>query len=188
MSDFLEVIGEMKEAADRDTDNLEAARLRNQLYLWVERLEAALAQQAGAVATGEVRARTDNGGRGMNITQYFIDLGCDMDHNPIGRNMVGSRFALSPIASSGPGGGGEVCTCPSGDGSLRWPCPQHPADSNVESVRAKLLDRSRVGIAKYGATTVDAGLTRHDWLNHLQQELMDGAVYCEAAMQIEGKS
>ena len=22
---------------------------------------------------------------------------------------------------------GVACTCPSGDGSLRWPCPQHPA-------------------------------------------------------------
>lgn len=24
-----------------------------------------------------------------------------------------------------------VCTCPSGDGSLRWPCPVHPANSPV---------------------------------------------------------
>lgn len=23
-------------------------------------------------------------------------------------------------------GGSTTCTCPSGDGSLRWPCPQHP--------------------------------------------------------------
>lgn len=23
-------------------------------------------------------------------------------------------------------GGSTACTCPSGDGSLRWPCPQHP--------------------------------------------------------------
>lgn len=23
-------------------------------------------------------------------------------------------------------GDGPVCTCPSGDGSLRWPCPVHP--------------------------------------------------------------
>ncbi|RPM47414.1 hypothetical protein IPC1291_19930 [Pseudomonas aeruginosa] len=21
----------------------------------------------------------------------------------------------------------KICTCPSGDGSLRWPCPKHPA-------------------------------------------------------------
>jgi len=24
----------------------------------------------------------------------------------------------------------ETCTCPSGDGSLRWPCPQHPPESS----------------------------------------------------------
>ncbi|MDT8624872.1 hypothetical protein RRW91_17505 [Klebsiella grimontii] len=24
-----------------------------------------------------------------------------------------------------------VCTCPSGDGSLRWPCPEHPSNSPV---------------------------------------------------------
>lgn len=23
----------------------------------------------------------------------------------------------------------EACTCPSGDGSLRWPCPQHPPEA-----------------------------------------------------------
>lgn len=24
---------------------------------------------------------------------------------------------------------GTRCTCPSGDGSLRWPCPEHPPTS-----------------------------------------------------------
>lgn len=23
----------------------------------------------------------------------------------------------------------EACTCPSGDGSLRWPCPKHPPEA-----------------------------------------------------------
>ncbi|HHH3882937.1 TPA: DUF550 domain-containing protein [Klebsiella quasipneumoniae subsp. similipneumoniae] len=31
----------------------------------------------------------------------------------------------APIAS--------VCTCPSGDGSLRWPCPAHPGNSPAQS-------------------------------------------------------
>lgn len=32
-------------------------------------------------------------------------------------------------------GGAKVCTCPSGDGSLRWPCPLHsPASSGQEAV------------------------------------------------------
>ncbi|WP_254922453.1 DUF551 domain-containing protein, partial [Klebsiella pneumoniae] len=26
-----------------------------------------------------------------------------------------------------------VCTCPSGDGSLRWPCPVHPGNSPAQS-------------------------------------------------------
>lgn len=25
-----------------------------------------------------------------------------------------------------------VCTCPSGDGSLRWPCPSHPASHDAQ--------------------------------------------------------
>ena len=54
-------------------------------------------------------------------------------------------------------------------------------DANVESVRTKLLTRSRVGIAKYGVTTERADLSLRDWLKHLQEELMDAAVYAEAA-------
>ena len=54
-------------------------------------------------------------------------------------------------------------------------------DANVEAVRAKLLDRSRVGFAKYGVTTERTDLTLADWLTHLQEELMDAAVYAEAA-------
>lgn len=54
-------------------------------------------------------------------------------------------------------------------------------DANVEAVRAKLLDRSRVGFAKYGVTTERTDLSLSDWLTHLQEELMDAAVYVEAA-------
>ena len=52
-------------------------------------------------------------------------------------------------------------------------------DKNVESVREKLLTRSKVGIEKYGCTTERNDLSEEDWINHLQQELMDAAVYCE---------
>ncbi|WP_311058130.1 hypothetical protein, partial [Pseudomonas aeruginosa] len=31
----------------------------------------------------------------------------------------------------------KICTCPSGDGSLRWPCPAHPAVDQAD-VAAKL--------------------------------------------------
>jgi hypothetical protein len=56
-------------------------------------------------------------------------------------------------------------------------------DNNVEAVRAKLLKRSQVGIAKYGTTTERGDLSPMEWLNHLQEELMDACVYLEAAMK-----
>jgi hypothetical protein len=56
-------------------------------------------------------------------------------------------------------------------------------DPNVEAVREKLLSRSEVGIQKYCTTTAEAGLSRLQWLQHLQEELMDACVYIEAAMR-----
>jgi len=55
-------------------------------------------------------------------------------------------------------------------------------DPNVNAVCAKLVQRSEVGLRKYGVTTARPDLSLADWLNHLQQELMDAAVYCEAAL------
>lgn len=53
-------------------------------------------------------------------------------------------------------------------------------DANVEAVRKKLRQRSEVGISKYGVTTADSTLNVLDWLQHLQEELLDAAVYVEA--------
>lgn len=55
-------------------------------------------------------------------------------------------------------------------------------DSNVESVREMLLERSKVGFLKYGVTTERGDLSIKDWLRHMQQEMLDGAVYAEAAI------
>lgn len=60
--------------------------------------------------------------------------------------------------------------------------PAVSPDANVESVRQKFLERSRIGLAKYGVTTERKDLSFRDWLIHLQQELMDGVVYIEAAL------
>lgn len=61
-------------------------------------------------------------------------------------------------------------------------------DTNVEAVRQKLLDRSKVGLAKYGVTTERDDLDLVAWLRHLQEELLDAAVYIEAAVKrIEGE-
>ena len=53
-------------------------------------------------------------------------------------------------------------------------------DANVDAVRKKLLDRSLVGLAKYGVTTERKDLGLPEWLNHLQEELMDSTVYVQA--------
>ncbi len=52
-------------------------------------------------------------------------------------------------------------------------------DPIVESVRQKLHYRSQVGIQKYGTDMGRSDLTYIQWLNHLQEELMDASVYIE---------
>lgn len=59
--------------------------------------------------------------------------------------------------------------------------PESP-DSNVEAIRTRLLERSEVGLAKYGVTTERGDLSLYQWLRHLQEELLDAAVYIEAAL------
>jgi len=54
-------------------------------------------------------------------------------------------------------------------------------DPIVESVRTKLLDRSQVGVKKYGTTLKDN--TKDNYLNHLQMELMDACNYLEVLLQ-----
>lgn len=55
-------------------------------------------------------------------------------------------------------------------------------DANVERVCQKLQTRAEVGLRKYGTTTERNDLSLVDWLRHLQEELMDGSVYIEAAL------
>ena len=52
-------------------------------------------------------------------------------------------------------------------------------DRNVEAVAGKLRARSRKGVDTYGVTTERTDLSHADWLRHLQEELLDGAVYIE---------
>lgn len=59
------------------------------------------------------------------------------------------------------------------------------ADKHVEAVIARLRERSETGIRKYGTTTEFADLTLIEWLRHLQEELLDGAVYIEAALNCD---
>lgn len=53
------------------------------------------------------------------------------------------------------------------------PCPI------AKRVAESIIDRSRVGFKKYGVNANRGDLTLIEWLQHLQEELMDAAVYVE---------
>jgi hypothetical protein len=52
-------------------------------------------------------------------------------------------------------------------------------DKNVEKVITQLRDREEEGLRKYGVNTERVDLTKLEWLQHLQEELMDASVYIE---------
>jgi len=54
-----------------------------------------------------------------------------------------------------------------------------PIDKNVESVRRMLWQRMSSGYKKYGTTTERTDIDLMGWLQHLQEELLDAAVYVE---------
>jgi hypothetical protein len=58
-------------------------------------------------------------------------------------------------------------------------------DKIVESVLDKYNERSKVGIDKYGKTLEQNKLSTLEWLNHLQEELMDATLYIEKLKQIQ---
>jgi len=55
--------------------------------------------------------------------------------------------------------------------------------SIVESVRKQLLERSNVGLLKYGVTLDRDDLSLLDWLEHAKQEQMDSVLYLEKIIQ-----
>lgn len=59
---------------------------------------------------------------------------------------------------------------------------QSSPDSNVEKNREMLLQRSIVGLAKYGVTTDNNPLTLRAWLQHALEEALDMANYLQAAI------
>ena len=61
-------------------------------------------------------------------------------------------------------------------------------DTIVESVRKQLLERSNVGIKKYGVTLDRNDLSLLDWLEHAKQEQMDSVLYLEKIIQELKKS
>lgn len=53
------------------------------------------------------------------------------------------------------------------------PCPF------ASQVAKKIRERAEKGLQKYGVTCERNDLSISDWLTHLQEELMDAAVYIE---------
>ena len=54
-----------------------------------------------------------------------------------------------------------------------------PFDPNVLAVIKRHQERAAKGLNKYGCTTDRKDLTPLEWVQHLQDELMDAAVYAE---------
>ena len=52
-------------------------------------------------------------------------------------------------------------------------------DKNVENVIVQLRSREEQGMIKYGVNTERKDLSTLEWLQHLQEELMDASVYIE---------
>ena len=57
-------------------------------------------------------------------------------------------------------------------------------DINVENVCKALKQREQTGMIKYGVNTERTDLSTLEWLQHLQEELMDASVYIE---KLKGK-
>jgi succinate dehydrogenase flavin-adding protein (antitoxin of CptAB toxin-antitoxin module) len=56
-------------------------------------------------------------------------------------------------------------------------------DTILESLLTKFRQRSEVGQRKYNTTLDRKDLTLIEWLNHAQEELMDGCLYLEKIKQ-----
>ena len=52
-------------------------------------------------------------------------------------------------------------------------------DTVVNDIVQKFLTRSQLGKEKYGTTLDRNDLSTLDWINHAQEELMDGILYLE---------
>ena len=55
----------------------------------------------------------------------------------------------------------------------------HTSDTIVNSIIDKFIERSNIGIEKYGTTLDRNDLQPFEWLVNFQEELMDGILYLE---------
>jgi len=57
-------------------------------------------------------------------------------------------------------------------------------DTVVDTVVQKFLQRSALGQAKYGVTLDRTDLNLGDWIQHMQEELMDAILYLEKLKRV----
>lgn len=60
-------------------------------------------------------------------------------------------------------------------------------DTVVTAVISKFMDRAKFGKQKYGTDLDRTDLKVPDWIQHAQEELMDGILYLEKLKQEIGK-
>ena len=56
-------------------------------------------------------------------------------------------------------------------------------DSVVDAILNKFVDRAEMGFVKYNNTLDRKDLSKLEWINHAQEELMDGILYLERLKQ-----
>lgn len=54
-----------------------------------------------------------------------------------------------------------------------------------ENVIKKIMERAETGLNKYGTTMERDDLSEIDWLIHLQEEVLDAAVYLEKIIELK---
>jgi|TARA_B110000467_G_C18167898_1_gene393480 hypothetical protein len=61
-------------------------------------------------------------------------------------------------------------------------------DSIVNSIISQFISRSAMGYKKYGTTLDRTDLSLLDWIQHAQEEMMDGILYLEKIKNTEHRS
>ena len=56
-------------------------------------------------------------------------------------------------------------------------------DSVVDTILNKFVDRAEMGFVKYSNTLDRKDISKLGWINHAQEELMDGILYLERLKQ-----
>ena len=64
------------------------------------------------------------------------------------------------------------------------PAPASAEDSVVAAVIASFKKRSEIGLAKYGTNLDRKDLSTLQWIQHAQEEFMDGILYLEKLKQL----